>query len=108
MYVVKDDDGKVVGVTTLDMYSSPGKGQKSPITIDYLAVHPEAQGMGVGKRLIQHTIDLAAKKVAGWSFSLSRERDPSMKDWALSSLRRWATVYEMSPEEVAKRATVRI
>jgi predicted N-acetyltransferase YhbS len=106
MYVVKDDDGKVVGVTTLDMYSSPGKGQKSPITIDYLAVHPEAQGMGVGKRLIQHTIDLAAEEGRGVNL-LSKSGSRTFYE-ALGfklSPQMGESRYEMSPEEVKARAT---
>jgi GNAT superfamily N-acetyltransferase len=101
-YVVREGD-KVIGVMKLDAYGA----KRNPINIDYLATHPEAQGKGVGKQLIQHAIDFAAKQgrgvellsksgarsfYEGLGFTLS----PGMGD----------STYAMSPKEVAKRATV--
>jgi N-acetylglutamate synthase-like GNAT family acetyltransferase len=52
-FFIADDNGKIVGCATLEIYS------RKLAEIRSLAVAPEAQGHGVGKQLVEACVDLA-------------------------------------------------
>ncbi len=52
-FFIADDNGKIVGCATLEIYS------RKLAEIRSLAVAPEAQGHGVGKHLVEACVELA-------------------------------------------------
>ncbi|MFQ3648447.1 MAG: GNAT family N-acetyltransferase [Anaerolineae bacterium] len=52
-FFIADDNGKIVGCATLEIYS------RKLAEIRSLAVAPEAQGHGVGKQLVEACVELA-------------------------------------------------
>ena len=65
--VATDDEDRVIGCVHLDEYSP------SIAELRSLAVSPSAQGSGLGRELVQATIDLATKREYSLLFAVSND-----------------------------------
>ena len=65
--VATDDEDRVIGCVHLDEYSP------SIAELRSLAVAPSAQGLGLGRELVQATIDLATKREYSLLFAVSND-----------------------------------
>lgn len=68
-FIAVDEDGELVGCATLEIYS------KKLAEIRSLAVSPKAQGRGVGKRLVQICLELAAESGVFEVMAISAKED---------------------------------
>ena len=59
-YIVADDNGKIIGLTTWIMHGLPKHGL---VELDRIAVLPEFRGKGIGKKLFSFTIDELEKNI---------------------------------------------
>ena len=53
-FVIRDDDNNIVGMTTMCCFTIP-TGRHA--TIEDVVVLPECQGMGLGRKLVQHALE---------------------------------------------------
>lgn len=84
-FFIADDNGKIVGCATLEIYS------RKLAEIRSLAVAPEAQGHGVGKQLVEACVELAKQHNVYEVMAISSAEEFFKKcgfDFTLPSLRK--------------------
>jgi len=68
LYTATDSEGKIVGMYTLGAYRIP---TGIRVWLEDVVVAHEAQGMGLGRKLVEHAIDEARRLYPGATFMLT-------------------------------------
>ncbi|MDB5097362.1 MAG: acetyltransferase, family [Cyanobacteria bacterium RYN_339] len=93
---VCDDEGMIRGF----IQTSPGNSERTRWHIDYVAVHPESQGRGIGVKLVENVFDrYGVRGVKSFTLEVDAVNAPALRLYEKLGFRQYATVTYMQLEK---------
>ena len=94
---VLDDEGTIRGF----IQTSPGNAERTRWHIDYVAVHPESQGRGIGVKLVESVFDrYGLRGVKSFTLEVDAMNAPALRLYEKLGFRQYAQVTYMQLEKV--------